>query len=51
MKTIMPVVEKDGKVLMEELREFRGYTFFSKQSIIAPVCHFLVVAVVKTSER
>jgi len=37
MHTIMPVVEKDGKVLMEELREFRGYTFFSKQSIIAPV--------------
>ena len=40
MKEIMPVVEKDAKVFMEEFKEFCGYTFLSKQSTIAFVCYF-----------
>ena len=31
--------------------EFRGYVIFSKQSIIALVCHFVAVAIVKTREK
>ena len=47
----MAVVEKDVKVFMEELKEFLGYGSFSKQSVTALLCHFVAVAVVKTSER
>ena len=34
MKAIVPVLEKDTKLFMEELKEYRSYAFFSKQSII-----------------
>ena len=47
----MAVVEKDVKVFVEQLKEFRGYVSLSKQSITGIVYHFAAIAIAKTSER
>ena len=51
MKAIMPVVEKDAKVFMEELKESPVVIYFSVSNLYLHLCViFLVVTIVKTSE-
>ena len=52
MKAIIPVVEKDAKVFMEELKEISVVIHFSVGNLLLHFCAiFLVVAIVKTSEK